>query len=111
MITRKAAVGFLLLAALVFPFAYSMWVPPIHPTGIIEPIKFQHYRDDSSANRSLEYKSPIATFDTPLELAVVVTGIIELFAIGCYLGLKRLEPIIKALEESERERVSKGNLK
>ena len=105
MITRKAAVGFLLLAALVFPFAYSMWTPPIHPTGVIEPIKFQHYRDDSSANKSLEYKTPIAVFDTPLEMAVVITTVFELFVFVCYLGLKRIEPFIKALEESERERI------
>ena len=104
MITRKAAIGFILLALLVFPFAYSMWVPPVHPTGIIQPIKFQEHRDDSLSKVGA-YKSPITRFNTPLEMAVVVTGILELFTLGCYLGLKKIEPFIKDLEQKERERI------
>lgn len=104
MITRKAAIGFLLLAVLVFPFAYLMWTPPIHPTGTIQPIKFQEHRDDSLSKVGA-YKAPITRFNTPLETAVVVTGIIETFAIGCYFLLKRVEPVVRAFEQSERERM------
>lgn len=104
LITRKAAIGFILLAAIIFPFAYSLWTPTFTPTGNIESIKTQEYRDDS-IHQKLVYKPPSVRFNSPIETAVVATGIIEGFAFLCYLGLKKIEPYILALEQSERKRV------
>lgn len=105
MITRKAAIGFLLLAVIVFPFAYSLWIPPFVPTGKVETIEIPQYRDDSTSHQKVEYREPLIRFNTPLETAIVVTACMELFVLLCYLTLKRIEPFIANLEQQERERM------
>ena len=86
MFTRKAAVGFILLAVIVFPVAYLSWTP-------IPVLTMKGYRP------------PIVSFDSPVEMACAVTLIIEAFTLLCYLALKRLEPYIIEWEEMERERI------
>lgn len=104
LITRKAAVGFILLAAIVFPFAYSMWTPTFTPSSFI-PIKVMEYRDDS-VHKKLEYRPPLVHFNSPIEMAVTLTLILEMFVFLCYLGLKRIEPYIIEWENRERDRVN-----
>jgi len=106
LVTRKAVVGFILLAVIVFPFAYLLWTPPVFvSTGNIEPIKIQEYRDNS-INKNLIYRPPMIRFNSPIEMAVAITLILELFVFLCYLGLKRIEPYIIAWEENERNWVT-----
>jgi len=105
MITRKAAVGFLLIAIIVFPIAYVSWVAPMPKTttATIDMKQFTH-RDDSITTDTI-YHPPIAQFASPLHMATAMTGIMELFTLICYFGLKRIEPLVKAWEIAERERL------
>jgi len=104
MITRKAAVGFILLAIIVFPTAYISWnTPLVKDVNSHTVLQQMHVKDNSGG--TIVYRPPLVTFDTPFDMAVVVTAIIEVFALLCYLALKRLEPYIMEWEESERERV------
>ena len=105
MITRKAAIGFILLAALVFPTAYISWVAPmpqIDRTAIKLNMSEYHVNEGSGA-KSYVYHTPKVLFDSPLEMAVVVTVAMELFAGVCYMGLKRIEPYVIAWENGQRE--------
>jgi hypothetical protein len=104
MITRKAALGFILLAVIVFPFAYALWTPDIVTSSKPVYIEKQQYRDDS-VKTNIEYRTPLVRFKTPLETAIVVTASLEIFALLCYSILKKIEPTYKAWEASERLRV------
>lgn len=110
-ITKKAWVGFILLALIVFPTAYLSWSPsqiPIAPSAANE---FAQQRIDAIKSSTIEYRQPLVAFSSASDMAVACTIIIELFTLCCYLILKRIEPAIKAWEQSERERIAneKGN--
>jgi len=107
MITRKAAIGFIILAIIVFPTASFSWVSPIPQTTpevsgagftVLEPTVGA--REETSV-----YKPPMIEFGNPFDMAIAVTVIIEVFTLICYLVLKRIEPYIISWEESERERI------
>jgi hypothetical protein len=112
-ITRKAAYGFILLAVIVFTVTSISnprpFVPDNLPQGDIstildeKPLHIITVRDDT-----LVYHEPLMNFGD--YNPIVITAIIEIFTLFCYLVLKRIEPYIIAWENSERERI-KGNLK
>lgn len=98
MITKKAAIGFILLALIVFPVAYISWQPPVIQKDItskIQSYKVQ-FRDDSASDNRLVYRAPLVTFKSPLDMAIVVTIIMEVFSLLCYVVLKKLEAGINA---------------
>jgi hypothetical protein len=114
MITKKAAVGFIILALIVFPTAYISW----EPADVIEDaakVQFEDrleqldHLDKSVPVREYRYRAPLMTFESAFDMAVVSTAIIEMFTFICYLGLKRVEPAIKAWETEERERIREQN--
>jgi len=102
MITRKAVIGFILLALLVFPAAYLSWVAPMPVTSVSVDFSQYQYRDDSVA-KTYTYTTPKVQFASPLEMAV--TGIMEVFTLVCYLIMKRIEPFYAEWERAERERM------
>lgn len=104
MITKKAAIGFILLAIIVFPTAYFSWTSPIAANAKNITFQENHILDHSSTSKMV-YRPPLMTFKTPLDMAVACTVIIEVFTLICYLVLKRIEPAIKEWERVERERV------
>lgn len=106
MITKKATVGFILIAILVFPTAYFSWSAPI-PENRVKSLDLKQFKHlDNSVWTDTIYRPPIVQFEKPLDMAIAVMGIIELFTLLCYLGLKRIEPLIKEWEDAERERVT-----
>ena len=110
MITRKATIGFILLALIVFPTAYFSWDAPL-PAQAPSTVRLSQIKHmDNSVREDLVYRPPVIQTSTPMEMAVIVTVIIELFTFLCYLVLKRVEPYIVALEKSERERIQKRNI-
>jgi hypothetical protein len=96
-ITRKALVGFILLAMIVFLTTdytvHHMNGPPIAKNtstfGVPQPL---YPGPQSYMVKSMEYQPPIISLgnNTP----IVATVIIELFTLGCYLVLKKHEPAI-----------------
>ena len=103
LITRKAAIGFILLAIIVFPTAYLTWTPQVIVSDAIKtPIIQQEHKDNSITQKTI-YRHPIIQLATRFDMALVVTGIIEAFTLICYLALKRVEPYVIAWEKSERE--------
>lgn len=98
--TKKSVIGFILLAVIVFPTAYLSWVPA--PAA---PIAGYHSHDfGTGPHQEIKYRPPLVTFPGPWEMAVVVTVVIEFFALLCYALLKKLEPAInKAAEKTMRE--------
>jgi hypothetical protein len=98
-ITRKAAVGFILLAAIVFLTAYygNSQATPAISTGSIH---------------TAHYRAPLISFPNPVETAAAITAVVELFTLVCYLVLKKLEPAInKAAEKSMRSMREQDQLK
>lgn len=99
MITKKAAIGFILLALIVFPVAYISWQPPVVTQNDVAS-KIQSYKvqfhDDSASDNRLVYRAPLVTFKSPLDMAIVVTIIMEVFSLLCYVVLKKLEAGINA---------------
>jgi hypothetical protein len=105
LITRKATIGFILLALLVFPTAYLSWQPPMIKVAASDVNLGDYKPMDKSVRETATYHPADISFDSPLVMAVVVTAILELFTMACYLVLKRVEPYVVAWEQSERERV------
>jgi len=104
LITGKAAVGFLLLAVIVFLTAQGT----VNQTSFFQqPHKNYEIRTEgvpliNTYSESLTYKPPAITFGSNAPL--IFTAIIELFTLSCYLVLKKLEPAInKAAENSIRK--------
>jgi hypothetical protein len=105
-ITKKAAVGFILLAVIVFPTVYyatPMLGPTVRPTvvdlGGIKPVG--NFYNDTRVNQY--YHAPIIQLKDQFQTSVAVTIVLEVFALLCYLALKKLEPAInKAAEEAMR---------
>lgn len=102
-ITRKAAIGFILLAIIVFPTAYLTWTPPVIVSDAIKTPIIQQEHMDNSVTQKTVYRPPVIQLTTPFDMAAVVTGIIEAFTLICYLALKRVEPHVIAWEKTERE--------
>jgi hypothetical protein len=113
MITRKAAMGFILLAIIVFSVAsYDIAhpvVPPANTTESIHASNVMVQKDNMKLiptvrNDTLVYKPPLVDFgdNTPIAMTVMV----EAFALVCYLIAKRIEPAVIAWEKYERERVA-----
>lgn len=111
MITKKAAVGFILLAAIVFVTAYLSWTPDMAGSTIainssdIDPGLHDTDHLGNTAAK-VEYHKSDLSFDTPIAIGVAASLVIEIFTLFCYLILKRIEPGITAWEQSERERIS-----
>lgn len=104
-LTRKAAVGFILLAILTFSVATISYqnrvVMPESAahTNILIPPMVSPYTTNSPET-VVVYTSRGINFGeyTPL----VMTVVMEVFALVCYIGLKVVEPKIKAWEEKAR---------
>ena len=106
-LTRKAAVGFILLAAIVFLMAYyATPTPKLIPSTasaaqLIIPPEDQVKTQSKEIKEVVQYHSPLVSFRSQWEAAITITAIIESFALVCYLTLKKLEPAInKAAERS-----------
>ena len=108
MITKKAAVGFILLAVIVFPLAFfdhqhmvTTKIPENNTVSI-----HQEAINSLLAIRptQLTVKKPLLDFGDQTPLAM--TGAIELFALFCYIALKWVEPKINRWEKRDRERVA-----
>lgn len=107
-VTRKAAVGFLLLAVIVFPTVYYT-TPMLGPT-VPQPAQTIDLGDvrpngaffnDTRVNQY--YRLPLISFKERWQAPAAVTVCIELFALICYIALKKLEPAInKAAEKAMR---------
>lgn len=113
MITRKAAVGFILLAIIVFSVAsYDTAHPVVPPANITESIHASDvvvHKDSlmdipTVRNDTLVYKPPLVDFGDNLPIAMTV--MVEAFAFVCYLIAKRIEPAVIAWEKYERARVA-----
>jgi hypothetical protein len=111
MITRKAAIGFILLAIIVFSvssYDTATRVPmPDAPTLYnADRLEGAHALDHIKTvqNDTHVYRPPLFDFgdNTPVAMTVMV----EAFALVCYLVAKRIEPDVIAWEKSERERVA-----
>ena len=96
-ITRKAALGFVLLALIVFLTTKytitNMHGPPSNNnafTGKSEPDTPNVLKHEPTSY--MQYQPPV--FKLGGYAPVVVTIVIELFTLGCYLVLKKHEPAI-----------------
>ncbi len=98
-ITKKAAVGFLLLAVIVFLSAQYT---------VDQMISFQQFNNKSLhlirdqplsmfTPPPVQYQQPILNLGDNAPL--VITAVIELFTLVCYLVLKKLEPAINRAAE------------
>ncbi len=110
LITRKAAIGFLLLAIIVFPTAY-FWSPtPTLPTekktGTIEKMPIITGRYEPPI---MEYHAPLIQFEEKWQGPAVITFAIELFTLVCYIALKKLEPAINTAAETAMRRLREQN--
>lgn len=102
-ITRKAAIGFILLAMLIFPIGYFCWSPPsillspdVKNVQIQKPgMTLPEYKHDE-----LTYHPPILSTKTPWEMAIGLTLIMEVFSFLCYWALKTIEPKINGAAEA-----------
>jgi len=113
MITRKAAVGFILLAVIVFAVssydtAHSS-APKADTIGSTRTSDVVIQKDNlkdipTVRNDTLVYKPPLVDFGKNLPLAM--TAMVEAFAFICYLVAKKIEPAIIEWEKTERERVA-----
>ena len=117
MITRKAAVGFILLAIIVFAISSydtSHAVDPsaiptqsLHQPLVTETLNPSLHLDTDGISHAV-YRPPLFDFgkDTP----IIITICIETFTLVCYLIAKRVEPRIIAWEQSERERLRREEM-
>ena len=103
-ITKKAAIGFILLGIIVFSVSSYDTANPIKPPAkqtVIEQDQMFHI-----VNTDLwksEYHPPLVNLGKLTPYAI--TAVMELFALICYLFLKRIEPRINAWAEETRKRV------
>lgn len=103
MITKKAAIGFILLAIITFTISSYDSMNPITPPAKQTVIEVQQIHMDNTNLFKNEYHAPI--FDFGKNTPYVITAIMELFALVCYIVLKRVEPRINAWADETRERV------
>ncbi|MFA4849147.1 MAG: hypothetical protein WC626_05410 [Methanoregula sp.] len=100
-ITRKAAVGFLLLAGIVFLTA-QFTVDQFSPYQLKKSdreirIEFPQQSQVTYSEKQV-YNPPIVALGENAPL--IITIVIELFALCCYLVLKKLEPAINKAAEN-----------
>lgn len=108
-ITRKAATGFILLAAILFPMGYFGYgaiphLPPPHLSNV--NLSTDHINSDTPQTdiKSVTFVSPLIPVKSPLEMAIAITGITEIFALLCYFSLKKMETAInEAAEKAMRD--------
>jgi hypothetical protein len=102
-LTKKATIGFILLAIITFTLAtYSYNIQPTIP---VQTPNHESFNDlvSTSLHQSSAYTplKPLVNFGEYTPLAITVS--LELFAFVCYILLKRVEPKIKAWEERVRK--------
>ena len=99
-ITRKAIIGFALLAIIVFlttdyTVHHMQQLPKITQNtsafGISQPLQ---PGPQSYMVKSIYYQPPIVSLGS--NAPIVATAVIELFTLGCYLILKKYEPAINS---------------
>jgi hypothetical protein len=111
MITRKAAIGFILLAVIVFGISsYDYANRTILPDNVKQvtfdnPTSLHDFaaHDTGNATYTEKYRPPLIDFGAYTPLAM--TAMIEIFTLVCYVILKRVEPAINAWAASEKERI------
>lgn len=104
-VTRKAAVGFILLAVIVFLTAqYTIDQIQVQTSIVSVQGKITSVPQilNAPAVQETQYHPPIVALGQ--DAALVITAVIEIFALVCYLILKRLEPRIIAALEQDAER-------
>ena len=117
MITRKAAIGFILLAIIVFAVSSYDTENPVNKNPGTQPditikepatnntplTKDSLYKIPKVRNDTITYRPPLMNFGkwNPY----IITAAMELFAFVCYVALKKIEPRIIAWEASERQRL------
>ena len=94
-ITKKAAIGFILLAVIVFltaQYTVDHGQAPQSPQvigknniTILEPVS-------TGAAPTMTYRPPLVNLGN--NAPILITAIIEFYGLICYLGLKMLEPAI-----------------
>ena len=97
-ITLKAGAGFVLLAIIVFATAqYTVSQMVIQPPTTVEKI------NGITVIKSvpLQGNAPVQQYRPPIvalgnNAPIIITAVIELFTLVCYLVLKKLEPRINA---------------
>lgn len=110
-ITRKAAAGFILLAAIVFLTAHYATPTPGPAVQPASPGQLKVFSNEikTPTKEVVQYRPPIISFKTPLETALAITATIELFALVCYLSLKKLEPAINKAAETAMRNMRERN--
>ena len=100
MITKRACVGFILLAAIVFLTSQytfdQMQGIPITQGNSVTGFPLQH--PGEAITQTVVYRPPIIALGN--NGPAIITVVIELFAFICYLILKLLEPKINSAAES-----------
>ena len=84
-ITRKATVGFILLA--IITFITAQYTTPAFTSS-----------PPSAALKNIKFIPPI--IDLGIYTPIIITIFMELFALVCYLVLKKLEPRINEVAEN-----------
>jgi hypothetical protein len=107
-ITRKAIAGFILLAVIVFlSTQYTVnQMATIPQSKTSAPAINKDLTPDYLTKQTpkMEYRTPIMNWGS--NAPIIVTAIIEVFTLCCYLGLKHIEPLVnrKAKEFVDRIR-------
>ena len=109
MITRKAAIGFILLAIITFSIssydaANSFYTPETNPELAESAFESAHFTDNSRPDLHASYRPPLLNFGD--YNPIIITALMELVALCLYLIAKRVEPTVVAWEKAERERVA-----
>ncbi|MCK9591455.1 MAG: hypothetical protein M0Q91_05530 [Methanoregula sp.] len=102
-ITRKAIAGFILLGIIVFATTQftvnQMRQPPKASQDIsTKPTAPELAFPNLDPSIKIQYQPPIVSLGN--NAPVVVTAIIEFFTFGCYLVLKKYEPVINKAAEN-----------
>jgi hypothetical protein len=110
--TKKAAIGFILLAILTFSVATISYqnrveMPKgnlVHVDGLVQPMVLPYKTNAPDTVMVYTNQGINAGEYTPLSMTVLI----ELFALVCYVGLKKIEPRVKAWEEKVKARHQDG---
>ena len=119
MITRKAAIGFILLGILVFGVSSYDYSHRVINTDKLQTISSDHnskiplttplVSQNFSGTYKTTYRPPMLDYGEHTPLAM--TAMMEIFVFCCYIILKRAEPMINAwaVRECEVLRESDSN--
>jgi hypothetical protein len=105
-VTKKAAIGFILLAVIIFStsqYTFNQVGYSTKPEQILEKGNASVQLGEGSQVHS-DIKPMVVKYQPPIlslreNAPIIITAIIELFALVCYLGLKYLEPRINRKAE------------